>query len=65
MATFDNVVLVEIETITTPDGQERAIIKRVLRSYDGKGRSDEDIDLLKQVCPDRRFEVQPVSYVDR
>lgn len=52
-------VLVEL------DPADSARVLGIVRTYEGKTRADEDIDLLRSLLPGRLFEARAVEHIDR
>jgi hypothetical protein len=70
MTSTDNYVLVEKARIAEAGvapgaGQPVEFIKTVIRTYETNGRAQEDLDLINEMLPERRFEVLTVGFVDR
>ena len=76
MATIDTLcILVEVETIdaafkaTGEDSTEMRrkveVIKRVIRSYEGQGRAEEDMELLQLASPGAHFRIDPIAHIER
>lgn len=70
MATNDETfMLVEKARIagagTTPgETQPIEIITSVIRTYLSRGRADDDLTLMNQMLPERRFEVMTTEFID-
>lgn len=60
---MSNFVIVEL--IDAPaDCIANYAISRVIRTYLSKQRAGEDLDLLRESAPDRRFDIIEVPHID-
>lgn len=70
---FETFVLVELyaqptfidlgNNMITESGASRSI-KCMIRTYDDKARGEDALKLLRDTCPDRKFDLIPVEHVD-
>lgn len=64
MATIDTLcILVETETLDIVGN--RNVIKRIIRSYEGQGRAEEDLELLALVTPNAQYRIDPIEHIER
>ena len=65
---FETFVLVEIEQRVIerdePTTTIERFIVRMIRAYTDKARGEDAAQLLRDVCPDREFNLIPVEHVD-
>jgi hypothetical protein len=76
MATIDSLcILVEIEEVVlhiaiedlnnTFQTKKVVVVKRVIRSYEGRGRAEEDMELLQMAAPGAHFRIDPIAHIER
>ena len=66
MASIDSFcVLVEIEELFISDNERRDVIKRLVRTYESRGRAGDDLELLRDAVPGVLFRIDDVPYIDR
>lgn len=64
MATIDSLcIIVELEPAMNP--ADAAFIKRIIRSYEGQGRAEEDLELLALVTPNAQYRIDPIEHIER
>lgn len=62
METF--VLIERIKVQFNPSGKEVEVIDKIIRTYLSRSRATDDMDLLREAAPDRRFDIIEVQHID-